>query len=223
MAANVITSKEAGWKYLLLALGAFTGLGLEFLYAFLLEPMIYGKQLNEWTTSQIISHWIITCISWGLVTFILIRVAKSKTDFDIFAKTEKLKTWQWAVAVAFAVFTFIVSWINWKGFKCLHEFNSNGWLKFIFQYIYYIVETMLFTLIIVFGQKAFERWTKIENIPWGGILCAITWGLGHILSKGSISTGFLAAFSGFMFGAVYLIVNRDIKKAYVFLLLMFVL
>ena len=223
MSANVITSKEAGWKYLLLAFGAFIGLGLEALYAFLLEPMIYGKQMNEWTTSHTISHWIITCITWGLAAFILIRIAKSKTGFDIFTETEKLKMWQWAVAVVFAVFTFILSWIDWKGFKCLYEFNSNGWLKFMFQYIYYIFETMLFTLIIVFGQKAFERWTKIENIPWGGILCAVTWGLGHILSKGSVSYGLLSALSGFMFGAVYLIVNRDIRKAYVFLLLMFIL
>ena len=62
-----------------------------------------------------------------------------------------------------------------------------------------------------------------RNVPWGGIACAVTWGLGHILSKGSLDTGLLSAFSGFMFRAVYLVVNRGIRKAYVFLFLMFVL
>jgi len=77
-------------------------------------------------------------------------------------------------------------------------------------------------LIIIFGQKAFEMWTKKKYIPWGGFLCAITWGLAHIFTKGSLTMGLIGALSGFMFGAIYLLVNRDVKKAYIFLFLMFV-
>ena len=218
-----ITQREAGWKYLLLALGAFAGLGMEMLYAFLLEPLIYGVSLKDFSTTQSILHWILTCITWGGVAYILIYLAKKKNNFDILEKRKKLKGWQWIVAVAFVIFSFIVSYISWNGFKVVKEFQANGLLKFIFQYIYYLFETLLFMLIIVFGQKAFEIWTKKKNVPWGGILCGITWGLSHILSKGNLTVGLLAALSGFMFGAVYLLVNRDIKKTYFFLYLMFVL
>ena len=223
MSTGTSTQAEAGWKYLLLAIGAFIGLALEAVIAYFLEPMVYGRQMSVWSTGQSISHWIITCIIWGFVAFILIRISKSKAGFNIFTKPEKLNVWQWVIVIVFVIFAFIMSWTDWKGFKVLSEFYSNGWLKFIFQYIYYVFETAMFTLIIVFGQKAFEKWTKIRNFPWGGILCAVTWGLGHILSKDSIGTGLLSALLGLMFGTVYLIVNRDIKKAYVILFLMFVL
>ena len=94
---------------------------------------------------------------------------------------------------------------------------------FVFQYVYYLFETMLFLLIIVFGQKALERWFKRENVPYGGIVVALTWGIVHIATKGSVSIGLLSAVSGSLFGVVYLLVNRDIKKAYVLLAFMFVL
>lgn len=32
-----------------------------------------------------ITHWIITSITWGVITYIIIRIAKKKYGFDIFA------------------------------------------------------------------------------------------------------------------------------------------
>ena len=40
-------TKITGMDYLGLALYAFGGLGMEVLYAFLLEPAIYGTQMQE--------------------------------------------------------------------------------------------------------------------------------------------------------------------------------
>jgi len=215
--------KKAGWKYLLLALGAFAGLGIEALYAFVLEPLIYGRQLQDFTIMQNISHWILTCITWGLIAFLLIYLAKKKTNFDVFTKTEKLKVWQWIAVAVLVICAFILSCVNWNGCKVIKEFQFNGLLKFIFQYIYYMFETLLFTLIIVFGQKAFEQWTEKKNIPYGGIFCAMTWGLVHVLTKSSLSTGLYSALIGFLFGVVYLLTNRDIKKTYIISYIMFVL
>ena len=96
------------------------------------------------------------------------------------------------------------------------------WLKFIFQYIYYIFETVLVTLILVFAQKAFEKWFHKENIPYGGIILALTWGIGHFFTK-DIVTGILCIISGFAFGSVYLLTNRDIRKTFPLVLVMFVL
>ena len=78
-------------------------------------------------------------------------------------------------------------------------------------------------LIIVFGQYAFEKWFKNDKIPYGGILVALTWGLGHWFTKGSLGTGIYTAIGGFVFGSVYLLTRRNIKLSYLFLCIMFIL
>ena len=81
------TKEAKGWDYFAYALYAFAGLGIEVLLAFFLEPLIYGCSMNEWSTAQNISHWIITCICWGIMCAVLINTAKSKyKESDIFTK-----------------------------------------------------------------------------------------------------------------------------------------
>ncbi len=58
--------------------------------------------------------------------------------------------------------------------KVLKELHYNGWLKFIFQYIYYVFETGLVLLIIVFGQKAFEKWFHNDSRVLIPYVCIIT-------------------------------------------------
>ncbi|MGN0474447.1 MAG: hypothetical protein ACI4IJ_05095 [Acutalibacteraceae bacterium] len=215
--------KITGWNYINLALTAFGGLGLEALYAYLLEPIIYGAQMSDWTENQMICHWIITCITWGIMAFLLCRSSKKKYEFDLWAKGERVRAWQWIAVLCCVAVTIATSIINWNGFKVILEYQHNGALKFIFQYIYYFFETALFTLIIVFAQKAFETWFKRKNIPYGGIICAVTWGAAHIFTKGSVTIGLLSALCGFLYGTVYLLLGRDIKKTYVALAVMFML
>jgi hypothetical protein len=212
-----------GINYLCLGLCAFAGLGIEAIYAFLLEPIIYGRQMADWNVDQSIIHWIITCITWGIVTYNILKFSKSRYGFDIFENNGKMKMWQWICVILCIIFSLCVSYWNWDGFKVVKEFQHSGLLKFIFQYIYYVFETALFTLILVYGQKAFEMWFKKENIPYGGIILAITWGLAHIFTKGNVSVGLLSALGGFAFGIVYLLVNRDIKKTLLILFIMFIL
>lgn len=215
---------KKGLNFINLALYAFGGLGLEMIYAFGLEPMLYGSSMKEWTTTQSIIHWIITCITWGVVGYILTLVSKKKHGFDLFEPVKKkIRAWQWICILICVGLIFYSSYQSWEGFKPLIEFQRLGLLKFIFQYLYYAFETTLFLLILVFGQRAFELWFKKENVPYGGIVVAATWGLVHILSKGSVTVGLLSALAGFSFGVVYLLLNRDIKKAYVVLLIMFII
>lgn len=214
---------KLGMYYLWLALLAFAGLGIEGIYGFLIEPFIYGNQMSDWNAAQNISHWVITCITWGLITYGIIKLSKVKVGFDLFTKEGKMKLWQWIGIVLCIVFSLSVSYWDWNGFKVIKEYHSNGLLKFIFQYIYYVFEATLFTLILVYGQKAFEEWFNNRLIPYGGILLALTWGLAHIFTKGSVTIGLVSALGGFMFGIVYLLVNRDIKKALPILFIMFML
>ncbi len=215
--------KTTGSQFLLLALCAFSGLGIELIYAFLLEPMIYHAQMREWTAIQNIIHWIVTCITWSVIAVMLVKKSKQEYGFDLFASKGNMKTWQWVSIIACAMIMIVISSVSWNGLKVVKEFQSNGWLKFIFQYIYYIVETALITLIIVFGQKAFEHWFKRDNFPYGGIVVAVTWGLMHCLTRGSLTSGLLSAISGFLFGVVYLLTNKDIRKTYPILVIMFIM
>ncbi|HHX60586.1 MAG TPA: hypothetical protein GX707_07705, partial [Epulopiscium sp.] len=210
-----------GINYLCLALCAFAGLGIEAIYAYLLEPIIYGQQIDNWNIGQHITHWIITCITWGIVTYVILEVSKRRYGYNIFLTEGKMKMWQWICIILCIVISLVVSYWDWNGFKVVKEFRANGLLKFIFQYIYYVFETVLYTLILVYGQKAFELWFKKKNFPYGGIILALTWGLAHIFTKGSISVGLLTALSGFTYGIVYLLVNRDIKKTLPILFIMF--
>lgn len=215
--------KITGGDYLSLGLYAFMGLGVEGLYAYLLEPILYGAPMQDWSDTQIIMHWILTCITWGVFAFILVQKSGKKYAFPLLEKRKPMRLWQLGVCVLFILIAFIAEYIEWGGFKVYLEYVHNkGTLRFIFQYIYYAFETMLFLLIIIFGQKACEVWFRKEKIPYGGIICGLTWGLGHIFTK-NLLTGLESLILGFAMGSVYLLVNRDLKKAYITLFFMFVL
>ncbi|MCL2065428.1 MAG: hypothetical protein FWG98_13805 [Candidatus Cloacimonetes bacterium] len=225
MTNQVEITNEKGWQYILLAFIAFFGIALEVVYAFVLGPLVFGKPPEEYTTIQDILHWVVTCITWFFVAYFLINIAKNKLSFDIFNKSNKMKLWQWVAAFLCIAFALYVGYNQRAGFKVILEYKHLGWLRFIFQYLYYFAETVLILLIIIFAQKAFEVWTKKKTVPWGGIICAITWGLAHAVSRGyfDIQTGLLATLYGFLFGAVYLLTNRNVKISFVVLFFMFVL
>lgn len=147
----------------------------------------------------------------------------NKFDFDILSKGKKMKLWQIIVALFGIAISVAATYLVWSKFKVEMEYNYNGLLLLIFQHIYYMVETILLLLIIIFGQKALEIWTKKRNVPWGGIICGVTWGIAHVISRGEvdIQLGLFATVSGFLFGAAYLLANRDFKKSWLILYLMF--
>ena len=170
-----------------------------------------------------ILHWVLTCIMWGLCGYFICRCAKKK-GHDLFAKNDKrIKPWQWLCIAIGVAACLTASFIDWEGSKVLREFASNGALRFVFQYIYYMFEVSLVMLIIVFGQKACETWFGKENIPYGGIIAALTWELGHWASKGSLAAGVVSAVCGLALGSVYLLTNRKAKLSYLLLCVMFIL
>ena len=214
--------KITGWSYMDLAITAFAGLGLEVLYAFFLEPFLYGASMQEWGAVQNILHWILTCATWGLIAWYVVRSGKKQLQFDIWEKGEKVKPWQWAFVLVIVAVCIAINYRDWGGFQIVMEFQKKGIVLFSFQYLYYMVETVLVLLIVVFGQKAMELWLQHKNIPWGGIVCGLTWGLAHAMTKGSLEMGLMGMLWGTLFGSAYLLTNRDCKKAYIFMLIMFV-
>jgi hypothetical protein len=175
------------------------------------------------TTAQNIIHWLVTSAVWFAVGMLLIREAKKKYGFDVFARGRKVGVPGIVGAIVCVAVMAFSQYLDWGGFKPALEFERLGAVKFIFQYVYYFFETFLRSLVIIFGQKAFELWFKNEKIPYGGIVLGLTWGLGHILSKGDLAIGLLTVASGFLMGASYLIVGRDYRKALPLLYVMFVI
>ena len=214
--------KITGAEYLYLALYAFAGIGLELILVGVIEPLL-DVSLETYTTLQNIIHWIVICIIWLIVGVFLINLAGKKYAFNLWEHRSKLTGLQYLGIIACLIVSIISHYVNWGGFKPFLEFQRLGLLKFIFQYIYYLFEAFLISLIIIFGQKACETWFKNENIPYGGIVLALTWGLMHIVSKGSIAVGLLSAFGGFVYGTAYLLVGKDYRKALPLMCLMFVL
>ena len=214
--------KPTGLTCLVLAMLAFAALGLEVILAFVLDPLLYHAPMQSWTDLQNISHWIITCALWGLLSFGIICFARKRYGYDLFEKKEKPAVWQWIIVSVLAIASLVYSYWDWNGLKIVREFNANGPLKFVFQYVYYCFEVVLVLLIIVFGQEAFERWFHNRLIPYGGMLAAVTWGIAHFFTKGS-ATGIGIMISALAYGCVYLQVNRDIRRTYPIIWLMFVL
>ena len=123
----------SGFNYLGLALIAFAGLGIEILYALLLEPLLYHAQIGDWSTTQYIIHWLITCATWGAVIFLILRTSKKKYQYDPFMDGGTIKAWQWIVVAVLVVLSLVESYFNWNGFKIVKEFESKGLLKFVFS------------------------------------------------------------------------------------------
>ena len=223
---NKALTKEKGWKYFLLSLGAFFGMCTEFIHVYGWETPVFGGPItydNEaW---QLILHLVVVPLTWVPIAFLLIRTAKNKLGFEVFIKGEKMKLWGIIVVILLIVFSCGTKWLASGEFKPVSEFKYHGALLFTFQYIYYIVETLMFLLIIVFGQKAFDLWTNKRKVPWGGLICGFTFGAIHLISNGQfdLARGIIAIILGILFGVAYLVVNRDFWKAYVVLFLLFVL
>jgi len=225
--------KEKASPYLGMALLPFVFLGLELLVLFI-ESLFYGTMdfseiIDRHGVFAMLIHWGATCIIWGTGTWFLYSLAKRKGN-DIFKNNSKAPLMNWIIVSALLVLSVFASYLAWDmRFKPDAEFagminlyGNQATLAFIGQYIYYIVESALFLAIIVFGQKFGELVIKKNNIPWGGILCGLTWGLGHILTQ-DLFTGIYSVAKSIAFGVVYLLLKRNVRYAYPVLALMFML
>ena len=220
-----------GLDFLTYGLEIFGFIGFELVLAYGIEFNVYGCDFKGFTVMQSILHWVLTCAVWLFGAFIVVRDCAVKTGVDLIRDfkeksfiqgAKEMSFFQWILLIAGTALCLISTWIDWGGSKVAKELASNGVL-FPMQYLYYLVEVVMVLLIIVFGQYAFEKWFKNDKIPYGGILVALTWGLGHWFTKGSLVTGIYTAIVGFVFGSVFLLTRRNIKLSYLFLCIMFIL
>jgi hypothetical protein len=196
----------------------------------LVESMFYGTMyIFTLPFHAVIIHWICTIIIWCFGLLALYFLSK-KAGYNIFENKNKPTLINWIIVVIIIIFTVAGSYIIWgmrfkpfaeyKGH--LNKYDGMAIATFIFQYLYYIAESMLFLAIVIFAQKFGEMAFMKKIIPWGGIMCGLTWGLGHILTQ-DLFTGIYSFFVSILFGIVYLQMKKNVKYAYIIIALMFML
>ena len=196
----------------------------------LIESLFYGTM--DFSTLNLrtgIIHYSCTMIIWCTGLFGLYILSK-KAGYNIYENKNKPKTINWIIVGIIVIVTAIGSIIAWEmRFKPFVEFNNFinrfgtiGIMAFIFQYIYYLVESMLFLALIVFAQEFGERAFKNKIIPWGGIMCGLTWGLVHIFSQ-NLFTGIYGLILSIFYGVVYMQLQKNLKYAYIIIAIMFMI
>jgi hypothetical protein len=226
--------KEKSSPYLVMALLAFIFLGLE-VVILIIESLFYGTMdlfglLEQRGIYPLLIHWGLTCVVWATGAWALHGYAK-KRGFNILENKSKTPILNWVIVCILFAISVVSSYISWDmQFKPIAEFigmstraGEQAIFTFIVQYAYYLVESVLFLIIIVFGQKYGELVFMKEKVPWGGILCGLTWGLVHILTQGNLFAGLYSAMGAFVFGVVYLLFKKNVRYTYPVIALMFML
>jgi hypothetical protein len=226
--------KDKASPYLVMALLAFVVLGLE-IVILLIESLFYGTMdllalLEQRGIYPLLIHWGLTCVVWGAGAWALHEWAKKK-GFNVLENKSKAPILNWIIVCVLFAISVVSSYISWDmRFKPIAEFTGmsnrvgeQAIFTFVAQYAYYLVESVLFLAIVAFGQKYGELVFKKDKIPWGGILCGLTWGLVHILTQGSLFVGLYSAIGALVFGVVYLLLKKNVRFTYPVIALMFML
>lgn len=203
---------------------------LEFVSLFTIEPLIFGKHLNEYSNYNWGVHWLITTVLWLTAVLLLVGYTHHRYGFPVKQEiNERLEPIDWLILIVGMVISKVITYIDWGTLKIIGEFRIKAdVLKFASQYLYYFAEVMIVCLIVMYGQKAFEtRSGKRSMIPYGGIVLALTWGGGiHFISNFQgiqIWNGISAMISAFIFGVCYLSVKRRKIIFYLFVAVAFLL
>jgi hypothetical protein len=77
----------------------------------------------------------------------------------------------------------------------------------LMQFLYYAAEGVLMVYVVVKGGEAIKAWRPacpawLAGLGGGGLL-GLTWGLPHILSKGSLYVGLAGLLQSLLYGLLY--------------------
>lgn len=214
---------EIRWtKYFWLSIFSFGAFMLEYLSIFYIEAIVLHVDIRDYTAQQRSIHCIIMVFMWAVFIGVLLLFSKKHYCFPTRGtQVDKISLKNWIVTLICFIGCKIITFIDWHTFKVIGEAQGKTMFQFCAQYLYYIFEVMLVTLIIIYGQKAGETFLKKESsIPFGGIILAMTWGIFHFVSRGvgieiwnGISTMIFSVFCGVM----YIKLNRRWFHSYLFI------
>lgn len=218
-----IMVKEIRWtKYFWLSLLSFGAFMLEYLSIFIIEVPLLHVDIQNYTSHQRSIHCIIMTFIWAVFIGMLLLFSKKHYRFPTGRiQEDKISLKNWIVTLACFIGCKLLTFIDWHTLKVIGEAQGKTIFQFSAQYLYYIFEVMLVTLIIIYGQKAVETFLKKESpIPFGGIILAMTWGIFHFVSRGvgiEIWNGISTMIFSVLSGEIYLKLNRRWLHSYLFI------
>ncbi len=184
---------------------------------------IFGGTFIDWHYSLQVLSKIIPAILWGLLFIVANKLSSNKLNLNFLKSDEKIPKINYFIPTFFVIIAIFLNYLSWGNFKLLVEYQNSGFIGFIAQHIYYFFEIIIVATLIVLFQKSCETYFKKPNLPYSGIIVAITWGLAHIFTQNNVLVGLLAFVYGIGFGSVYLVLKRNFKLTVLFLFLMFIL
>lgn len=209
-----------GRTYLLFSVVCLLSLFIEYLIL-QCEQFIYQKNYYKFTITESIVHWVLICVIWGMAGALMVYLSTRVYNFDILRRSAKPSVAGWIAAPILIVVSVSAKYVLWDGWKIILDFHNSGWFQFIFQYVYYLFEILIVMLAVVFAQEAGEKIFHTNRVPWGGILAALTWGLSHIITQGSVTIGIYYTLCSVLYGILYLAVRKNLYISYPLLVLMF--
>ena len=194
----------------------------------LVEQFIFDKGYYGFSITESITHWIFMCVLWGLLGLVLFYISARVYGFNFTKKKRRPTVKRLRASVLFIAAGTILKHLVFGGWKPLLDFRSSGWFQFIFQYIYYLFETGLLLIMIIFMQEACERILKtqkikIKNVPWGGIILSLTWGLIHFATESNPAAALCYTLIALLIGAEYLASNKNAYITYILSALIFLI
>lgn len=147
---------------------------------------------------------------------------ESKKEFNIKANI-------WSVVLA-SSFIILKMFIQKQGMpKFISEYSNfiqaSGFIGVIgasLQHLYYFAEMVLCCYMLRAFQKAGENLLRYKNIPYGGIVLGLLWGLiVHTISK-DFSVGLYMLIMSVVWGTIYLVSKKNRWLTYFLMTIMFI-
>jgi hypothetical protein len=184
------------------------GIGGEFALAIALLPFVQGEDPAPWL---LVALWTAGILTKAVVPVLIHR---DRESWRRYVGSLSLSTWLYAVAGILAL-TLGNRLLEARSFPgILREFHAMmrmadnslplGLSMLSMQLLYYAAEGVLMVYIVAKGSEAVVAW-RPSCPAWlsglgGGLLLGLTWGLPHILSKGSLYVGLVGVLQSLLYG-----------------------
>lgn len=206
------------------AMLVFLALGLDVVVSIGINKLI---PLNIWYKKIIANST--TIVIWIIAIVLTYKYIRSNNIKNIVTLNLNKKIMAWFTVIFLLLITtnLIIKSGNLPQFiseftKLKYKYKEYGVHIYIVQNIYYLLEAMLITLIIVFGQRWGELKFKNIRIPYGSIVLCLSWGLVHILIQ-DISTGAFAIISSLIVGIGFLLCKKNLVLTYILAVCVFII
>jgi hypothetical protein len=184
------------------------GIGGEFALAIALMPVVQGEDPAPWV---LVALWTAGILTKAVVPILMRR---DRESWRRYVGSLSPATWLYAAGGILAL-TLGFRLLEVRSFPgILREFRAMmrmadrvlplGLFMLLMQLLYYAAEGVLMVYIVAKGSEAVAAW-RPSCPAWlaglgGGLLLGLTWGLPHILSKGSLYVGLAGLLQSLVYG-----------------------